>query len=271
MIPQNAIRGRKRKQVGDREGEPGVLDFLNAWKKKLEDAPPEADDAPDSPSAEERNGKTSKGDLASTKVQLDTGAEVYWHEAGTQMDVDYLDWVEKDGHKVPSEESLEDLSEALRKDISDFKSLEWAGKDGFLLKLDSNNHEASIPSTISDIRVHWSSPTVTTAQPVAAQSADDDEEAHLCDLHFIANCQSCQSWDTHLGGEQDGDPEDDDRGWLSHALSFEKDRLGKDLTWKRKNEELSVIDPREKEKTLKEEKKAKRGEGSAWRGGTARR
>ncbi|KAJ5398280.1 hypothetical protein N7509_006393 [Penicillium cosmopolitanum] len=64
---------------------------------------------------------------------------------------------------------------------------------------------------------------------------DDDEEAQLCDLHFIANCQSCQSWD---------DPEeaDDDAG---------KDD---DLKWKKENpgdvDSLMVIDPREKEKDL---------------------
>ncbi|MCJ1244209.1 Peptidyl-prolyl isomerase cwc27 [Trapelia coarctata] len=87
--------------------------------------------------------------------------------------------------------------------------------------------------------------------------AEDDEEARLCDLHFIANCQSCQSWDK-LPAETSQNNDDDDRGWMSHALSFEKDRLGKDLTWKRKNEEeLVVIDPREKAKGIKEEQRAK--------------
>ncbi|KAJ9663842.1 Peptidyl-prolyl isomerase cwc27 [Neophaeococcomyces mojaviensis] len=75
-----------------------------------------------------------------------------------------------------------------------------------------------------------------------------DEEAALCDLHFIANCQSCKDW----ADEDDKDADDDqDGGFLSHALTFEKDRLGKDLTWKRKNEEeLVVIDPREREREL---------------------
>ncbi|MCJ1353846.1 MAG: Peptidyl-prolyl isomerase cwc27 [Icmadophila ericetorum] len=85
----------------------------------------------------------------------------------------------------------------------------------------------------------------------------DDEESQLCDLHFIANCESCKSWDLHQTDELEG--EDDDKGWMSHALSFEKDRLGKDLKWKRKNEEeLLVIDPREKAKTIKEEQRAKK-------------
>jgi len=87
--------------------------------------------------------------------------------------------------------------------------------------------------------------------------AEEDEEAHLCDLHFIAHCQSCQSWDM-LPVDTKQDAEDDETGWMSHALSFEKDRLGKDLTWKRKNEEeLVVIDPREKAKGIKEEQRAK--------------
>ena len=86
--------------------------------------------------------------------------------------------------------------------------------------------------------------------PVNGNTAGDDEdEAAICDLHFIANCQSCSKWD------QDGAKEEDDdlggSAWMSHKLSFAKDRLGKDLEWKRKNEEeLVVIDPREREKDL---------------------
>ena len=85
----------------------------------------------------------------------------------------------------------------------------------------------------------------------------DDDEAALCDLHFIANCQSCKSWDTHAEGDAGSD--DDDKGWMSHALSFEKDRLGKDLKWKQKDEEeLVVIDPRERTKDIKEEQRSRR-------------
>lgn len=82
-----------------------------------------------------------------------------------------------------------------------------------------------------------------------------DDEAALCDLHFIANCQSCTRWD-----EQGADDDDDiGTGWMGHALSFAKDRLGKDLEWKRKNEEeLVVIDPREKARELNEERRKDR-------------
>ena len=91
-----------------------------------------------------------------------------------------------------------------------------------------------------------------------ASNVADDEEAALCDLHFIADCQSCQSWDKHLSGKVEATNEDD-KGWMSHALSFDKDRLGKDLRWKKKNEEeLVVIDPREKAKGIIEEQRAKR-------------
>lgn len=105
-------------------------------------------------------------------------------------------------------------------------------------------------------------------KPSTAQDDEEgDEEALLCDLHFIVNCQSCQSWDKEAADE-DGD-DGNDKDWLTHVLSFEKDRLGKDLAWKRKNEEeLVVIDPREKAKDIKEEQKAKRlsqkGGSRAW-------
>lgn len=98
--------------------------------------------------------------------------------------------------------------------------------------------------------------------------AEDDEEAALCDLHFIANCQSCKKWDAQDEGENEED--DDDVGWMSHALSFKDDKLGKDLSYRKKAEdELVVIDPREKARTLKEEKRAQReakagGSGRAW-------
>ncbi|KAI0433239.1 cyclophilin-like protein [Xylaria sp. FL1042] len=84
-------------------------------------------------------------------------------------------------------------------------------------------------------------------------SESADGEAELCDLHFIANCQSCTSWDK---AEKE---ESDDEGWMSHALSFAADKLGKDLSYRKKaEEELVVIDPREKARTLKEEKRTQR-------------
>ncbi|KAF4468740.1 peptidyl-prolyl isomerase CWC27 [Fusarium albosuccineum] len=91
-----------------------------------------------------------------------------------------------------------------------------------------------------------------------------DDEAELCDLHFIANCQSCTSWDKQEKEESD------DEGWMSHSLSFAADKLGKDLTNRKKaEEELVVIDPREKARTLKEGKRAERdarqgNTGRAW-------
>ena len=138
--------------------------------------------------------------------------------------------------------------------------------------------------------------TSRKAQPAKVEGTEDeDEEARLCDLHFISNCQSCQSWDRHQtsrsrrrrhpsqkrstshsparshsegsttsitsprvtspqanhaddnGDDDDDGNSDNDMGWMSHALTFEKDRLGKDLTWRKQNEdELVVIDPREK-------------------------
>lgn len=108
-------------------------------------------------------------------------------------------------------------------------------------------------------------PKSTTTQPHQTQhtakekgksraTEPEDEEAQLCDLHFIANCQSCQVWDDP-DTAQNADEEDvNDKGWLSHTLRFGKDMLGKDLNWKKEHpgdaDSLMVIDPREKEKDL---------------------
>ena len=169
MIPENSMRGRKRKHNGDTPMDMQTLSILNAFRAKLEQAPPEIEPAITHVNEEQdkRNGVN--------------------------------------GH---------DKEEA--------------------------NHN----------------------------NDDDDEEAKLCDLHFIANCQSCQSWDNEVSNNANGQ-EDDDEGWMSHALSFEKDRLGKDLNWKKKNEEeLVVIDPREKAKDIREEQRVKKmarmGGSGAW-------
>ncbi|KAI1461193.1 cyclophilin-like protein [Annulohypoxylon moriforme] len=97
-------------------------------------------------------------------------------------------------------------------------------------------------------------PNVPAGEDNAEQGpGDQDEEAELCDLHFIANCQSCNSWDKAENEDSD------DEGWMSHSLSFAADKLGKDLSYRKKaEEELVVIDPREKARTLREEKKAQR-------------
>jgi len=88
----------------------------------------------------------------------------------------------------------------------------------------------------------------------------DDEEAALCDLHFIANCQSCRAWDDEKpDGEAEADG-DDDPGWMAHQLTFARDTLGKDLEWKKKMSEIEVIDPREKAREI-EESSRKQGKG----------
>lgn len=90
------------------------------------------------------------------------------------------------------------------------------------------------------------------------ETSNMDDEALICDLHFIAHCQSCKSWDNDLT-KKDDEHDEEDRGWMSHALNFEKDRLGKDLKWKQNMEDsLVVIDPREKAEEIKKEQRAKR-------------
>lgn len=83
---------------------------------------------------------------------------------------------------------------------------------------------------------------------------EDDEDADRCDLHFVPNCQSCKAWDKKEEGEESGD-----EGFMTHAMSCKADKLGKDLSYRRKaEEELVVIDPRAKAQTIKEQKRAER-------------
>ncbi|KAI9924330.1 hypothetical protein ASPWEDRAFT_42778 [Aspergillus wentii DTO 134E9] len=99
------------------------------------------------------------------------------------------------------------------------------------------------------------------SKPTNPAPEQEDEEAQLCDLHFIANCQSCQSWDdpnaSATGDNSASGAATNDQGdenWLSHELRFGKDTLGKDLKWKREHpddaDSLVVIDPREREKEI---------------------
>lgn len=123
---------------------------------------------------------------------------------------------------------------------------------------------ASTEPTVTNGKSHAPINGTTTTDPDKATAeaeagADDDEEAALCDLHFIANCQSCKSWDDPEANE--GEEDDDDADWMSHKLSFAKDKLGKDLEWKRKMEhEIEVIDPREKARDIKAENRRGRDE-----------
>ena len=117
------------------------------------------------------------------------------------------------------------------------------------------------PAPIDTVASGPSSPTENSksANHAKEKAKEEDEEA-VCDLHFIANCQSCKSWQAAEDADVGGAGADvDDKSWMSHALSFEKDRLGKDLTWKKKNEEeLVVIDPREKARDIKEDEMARK-------------
>ncbi|KAI1269369.1 cyclophilin-like protein [Xylariaceae sp. FL1019] len=107
-------------------------------------------------------------------------------------------------------------------------------------------------------REQEAAPLESDAKDIVTEQGED--EAELCDLHFIANCQSCTSWD------KAGNEDETDEGWMSHSLSFVADKLGKDLSYRKKaEEELVVIDPREKARTLKEERAQKHGKsGRQW-------
>ena len=92
---------------------------------------------------------------------------------------------------------------------------------------------------------------------VAKENEDGDEEAALCDLHFIANCDSCRSWDAD--GEADaGDSDEGGDRWMTHQLSFARATRGKRVEWTKRMREIEVIDPREKAKELQQDRRQDR-------------
>lgn len=97
----------------------------------------------------------------------------------------------------------------------------------------------------------------------AEEAGDDAGEDEVCDLHFIANCLSCKAWD-----KAEAKDDSDDEGWMSHSLSFAADKLGKDLSYRKKaEEELIVIDPLAKARNIQAERKAEKGKEA--RGGSS--
>lgn len=136
-----------------------------------------------------------------------------------------------------------------------------------------NNEQGddTITMPISEKPVEADAPTATA--PVAPTGeGEEEEEYQLCDLHFIPHCQSCKSWDeahakdANPSGAAANEDDADTGDFLGHVLKFEKDRLGKDLKWKKDHEYddgLVVIDPREKGRELADH----RGRGRGGRGG----
>nr|OQO32164.1 hypothetical protein B0A51_00533 [Rachicladosporium sp. CCFEE 5018] len=116
-------------------------------------------------------------------------------------------------------------------------------------------HSAEPPVATNGTHQPFTDPS---ANPAPTDTAEDDEAA-LCDLHFIANCQSCKSWDEGQPDHEADEDGDDDPGWMSHRLIAAKDKLGKDLEWKRRMAEIEVIDPRVKATEIKEA--GRRGKG----------
>ncbi|PWW72606.1 cyclophilin-like protein [Tuber magnatum] len=132
----------------------------------------------------------------------------------------------------------------------------YAALQRFKSKLDSAPSPPTTTTTTTAAGTTASTEAKATTGSKFTEVLDHDDESNLCDLHFIPHCLSCNA---HVEAEDNVDG--GAAGLWAHALSFEKDRLGKDLTWKKRNEEMVVIDPREKGKEILSKGK---GKGSEW-------
>lgn len=146
-----------------------------------------------------------------------------------------------------------------------------SGADAEALKL-FNAFKAKLESADAQVKKKQSSSQKTNQQTEASNGSKqgkegeegaEDEEAQLCDLHFIANCQSCRSWENPDPEATGGDEDIREEDWMTHQLRFGKDTLGKDLNWKKEHEDadsLVVIDPRVREKEIRDSQKSRRRE-----------
>ncbi|KAL1973506.1 hypothetical protein VTN31DRAFT_6141 [Thermomyces dupontii] len=138
-------------------------------------------------------------------------------------------------------------SEALRL-FNDFKA-----------KLESTTLKSSTTNSTNKKQENASQPR--REQENKADEGEEEEEPQPCDLHFIVNCQSCRDTFTANADNADGEDDANDTSWMTHRLTFGKDTLGKDLNWKKTHhaeeelDNLMVIDPREKEKEIREAKR----------------
>ncbi|KAI9319666.1 cyclophilin-like domain-containing protein [Dichotomocladium elegans] len=92
---------------------------------------------------------------------------------------------------------------------------------------------------------------LTAAEPEVEHSRK--EERPPCKLHLIPDCESC--YDT----SQDQRADENDDGWMSHKLIFEKDKKGKDLMQRTESvDDYVVIDPRARQNQVEQEERDKR-------------
>ncbi|ORX98488.1 hypothetical protein K493DRAFT_6865 [Basidiobolus meristosporus CBS 931.73] len=95
----------------------------------------------------------------------------------------------------------------------------------------------------------WSTPV---EEAKSKEELEKELESHLCTLHSVPHCLSCN--DTF--GQKEVET---DEGWLGHQLVFTKDHKGKDLMQRKDDiNDYVVIDPRVRKEQAMEEDKRKR-------------
>jgi hypothetical protein len=109
-------------------------------------------------------------------------------------------------------------------------------------KIDESDILAQLQSFSKRIRTAVEpSPAEKPAPKGAVKGEGEDEER--CALHNRANCASCKRGDApRVMDEGFGGEEEDDEGWLGHALVFDKETGVRDIF---KPEDYEFLDPRD--------------------------
>ncbi|OLL23998.1 Peptidyl-prolyl isomerase cwc27 [Neolecta irregularis DAH-3] len=120
-------------------------------------------------------------------------------------------------------------------------------------------NEAEILSALESFRSKLQAPSSeSSATPEISKFGE------VCPLHLVPGCMSCFD---RLGETNDNEDLSEftaSRSWLNHSLTFGKDYLGKDGTYKmqREMENYEVIDPRErKAEARRKDKESRKSDG----------
>ncbi|KAJ1918724.1 Peptidyl-prolyl isomerase cwc27 [Mycoemilia scoparia] len=103
-----------------------------------------------------------------------------------------------------------------------------------------------------DRKAHSKSATTSTGQ-------DKADESKTCKLHGLLVCETCKNSKINNGDQSECDvDEQDSANWMGHKLSFKDEKLNSNSEYAPKVEDYEVIDPRSKERQIRESLREKK-------------
>jgi peptidyl-prolyl cis-trans isomerase SDCCAG10 len=222
------VKQKQRKSIRKREQTPEHIDLTESATKSAPIPPPPV--VEEMPPEEEPRPKAAKP-TSSLEDQI----------ASLKSELKGLK------NKRPAEEEPKEAATTGKKIIENELSRYMSSGKAILGKRSRKGHREE--ETLA--RLAKFQRTIFGAKPVDEPAEKEEEEEEPCELHNVPGCMSCFD---RMGEKPD---EDDPKSLWGHKLVFAKDVFGKDgkFRQRRQEENLEVIDPRERAKEFAEEGK----------------